>query len=219
MATAPIIGGALTSTLTWRWCFFINLPTAAAPAVMILMLKLPKMALGNNKKSQIEKLRELDLLGCLFFAPAVLCLLLALQWGGSTYSWSNARIIVLLVLASLIFGGFCLIQHVKQDRAMLPPRIIKKGVMLFGALFSLSLSACRATVQHYVRSSSQYLCMCADKIFSLQSGSRQYVESRRYSLASTHYLWLLLFSSPLLFQVASCPRLGYTPRLCFPRVV
>ncbi|KAJ5191905.1 MFS toxin efflux pump [Penicillium cinerascens] len=150
MATAPIIGGALTSSLSWRWCFFINLPTAAAPAAMILMLKLPNTALCSNKKSQIERLRELDLLGCFFFAPAVLCLLLALQWGGSTYSWSNARIVAILLLAPLFFVVFCFIQHVKQDSAMLPPRIIKKKVILAGALFSLSLSACRAIVQYYL---------------------------------------------------------------------
>lgn len=189
MATAPIIGGALTSSLSWRWCFFVNLPTAAAPAAMILMLKLPNMASCNNNKSHIVRLRELDLLGCFFFAPAVLCLLLALQWGGSTYSWSNARIIVLLVLAPLIFAMFCFIQHIKQDSAMLPPRIIKKRVILAGALFSLSLSACRAIVQYYVRLSSGYPYMLTDNMCSLQSGFRQSVVLRRYSLASARYLW------------------------------
>lgn len=202
MATAPIIGGALTSSLSWRWCFFVNLPTAAAPAAMILMLKLPNMASCNNNKSHIVRLRELDLLGCFFFAPAVLCLLLALQWGGSTYSWSNARIIVLLVLAPLIFAMFCFIQHIKQDSAMLPPRIIKKRVILAGALFSLSLSACRAIVQYYVRLSSGYPYMLTDNMCSLQSGFRQSVVLRRYSLASARYLWCSLFSSPPLVRVA-----------------
>ncbi|RAH50352.1 MDR family MFS transporter [Aspergillus brunneoviolaceus CBS 621.78] len=149
MAAAPIIGGALTSTLSWRWCFYINLPAAAAPAAMILLLKLPQMPSGS-RKSQVERLRELDLLGCFFFAPAVLCLLLALQWGGETYSWDNSRIIALLVLAPIVFAVFCFIQHWKQDSAMLPPRIIKKRVILAGALFSLSLSACRAIVQYYL---------------------------------------------------------------------
>ncbi|RAH81009.1 MFS general substrate transporter [Aspergillus japonicus CBS 114.51] len=149
MATAPIIGGALTSALSWRWCFYINLPTAAAPAAMLLLLTLPQMPSGP-RKSQIERLRELDLLGCFFFAPAILCLLLALQWGGETYSWNSARIIALLVLAPIAFAVFCFIQHWKQDSAMLPPRILKQRVILAGALFSLSLSACRAIVQYYL---------------------------------------------------------------------
>jgi MFS family permease len=149
MAAAPIIGGALTSSLSWRWCFYINLPTAAAPAIMILLLKLPNMPM-SSQKSQIERLRELDLLGSFFFAMAIFCLLLALQWGGGTYSWSNARILALLVLAPVVFVIFCFVQHTKQESAMLPPHILKKRVILAGALFSLSLSACRAIVQYYV---------------------------------------------------------------------
>ena len=149
IAVAPLIGGALTSALSWRWCFFINLPTAAAPAALLLCLKLPKQT-SSNQKSQIQKLRELDLLGFFFFAPAVLCLLLALQWGGSTYGWSNERIIALFVLSPILFTIFCLVQHRKQDEAMLPPRILKKGTIITASLFSLSLAACRAIVQYYV---------------------------------------------------------------------
>ncbi|KAJ5133782.1 MFS toxin efflux pump, partial [Penicillium atrosanguineum] len=149
MAIAPIIGGALTSSLSWRWCFYINLPTSAAPAAMLLLLKTPGIPL-RGEKSHIQRLRQLDLLGCLFYAPAVLCLLLALQMGGEIYSWSDARIIALFILAPILFLIFCYTQHVKQDAAMMPPRIIKKRTIMASALFSLSLSACRAIVQYYI---------------------------------------------------------------------
>ena len=151
IAIAPLIGGALTSALSWRWCFYINLPTAAAPAVLLLLLKIPERVSGT-RKSQTQKLRELDLLGFFFFAPAVLCLLLALQWGGSAYSWSNARIIALFILAPVLFFVFCVVQYRKQDQAMLPPRVLKKGTIILASLFSLLLAACRAIVQYYVSS-------------------------------------------------------------------
>jgi MFS family permease len=149
MAVAPIIGGALTSSLSWRWCFYINLPTSAAPAAMLLLMKIPRIPF-RGEKSHIKRLRQLDLLGCLFYAPAVLCLLLALQMGGEIYSWSNARIIALFILAPALFLIFCYTQHVKQDAAMMPPRIIKQRTIIASATFSLSLSACRAIVQYYV---------------------------------------------------------------------
>ena len=150
IAIAPIIGGALTSALSWRWCFYINLFPSALPAAMILLSRLPSMPSTTAGKTQVQRLRELDLLGACFFAPAVLCLLLALQWGGSKYNWDNVRIIVLLALSAIVFSIFCLVQHRKQDAAMIPPRIVRKRPIIAGSLFSLSLSACRAVIQYYV---------------------------------------------------------------------
>lgn len=159
-AVAPLIGGALTSALSWRWCFYINIPAAAAPAaIIVLFLKLPARD-PSNQSSQRQKLRELDLLGFAIFSPAVLCLLLALQWGGSTYNWSNGRIIALFILSPILFCIFCFIQIQEQDKAMLPPSVIKRGTIIFAAVYSLSLSASKAIVQFYVsqRITSQFSC-------------------------------------------------------------
>ena len=88
------MGGAFTERLTWRWCFYINLPLGAVTAaglIFLLKLQQPK-TLGKIPPMAILKL--LDPIGNLIFVPAILCLLLALQWGGVTYAWSDVRIIV-----------------------------------------------------------------------------------------------------------------------------
>ncbi|KAF3042588.1 hypothetical protein E8E11_004187 [Didymella keratinophila] len=46
------------------------------------------------------------ILGLVIFMPSIICLLLALQWGGTTYAWSSWRIILLLVTFPLLFGAF-----------------------------------------------------------------------------------------------------------------
>jgi len=61
---------------------------------------------------------QLDLLGTLFFMPAVVSLLLALQWGGSKYAWSNGRIIGLFVVFGVLIIVFVGIQIWKQDHAV-----------------------------------------------------------------------------------------------------
>ena len=63
-----------------------------------------------------EKVARTDPLGTFFFLPSIVCLLLALQWGGVTYSWSNARIVALLVLGGVRFVAFVLVQRFNKQK-------------------------------------------------------------------------------------------------------
>lgn len=83
----PLVGGAFTSNphLTWRWCFYINLPFGgAAFFLIILLLRIPDRE--ETKLPLKAKLSQLDAAGTLALLPAVISLLLALQWGGLTYA-------------------------------------------------------------------------------------------------------------------------------------
>lgn len=87
------MGGAFTQHLTWRWCFYINLPIGGVTAAGLVFLLRLQPAKRNGKVPLMAVFKMLDPVGNSIFVPAIICLLLALQWGGVTYAWSDARII------------------------------------------------------------------------------------------------------------------------------
>lgn len=89
-------------------------------------------------KSFREKMLQLDPLGTIIFLPSIICLLIALQWGGSTYAWSSGRIIALLTVFAVLLVTFCVLQVVRPvDRVTIPIHILKNRSMIGGMWYAL----------------------------------------------------------------------------------
>ncbi|SPB49652.1 unnamed protein product [Aspergillus niger] len=149
-AIAPIIGGAITSSLSWRWCFYLNVIGSILPAITTLVIFKSPSGRITHGVSHVQRLKQIDFAGMVLFAAGLLTLLLSIQWGGDTYSWSNDRIIALLTISPIFFVVFLLVQVKKQDFAMLPLRLLKQRSILFGALFSLALQAVNGIASYYL---------------------------------------------------------------------
>ena len=121
----PLLGGAFTSSaqLTWRWCFYINLPLGGFCALVILFFVASFSGGKPTTPGFVDRLKQMDIPGTILLLPGVVCLLLALQWGGTEYAWKNGRIIALLVLAVVILVVFGVLQYLSGDRATVPRRV------------------------------------------------------------------------------------------------
>jgi len=80
----------------------------------------------------------------------MISLLLAFQWGGSTYSWADARIISLLVVFGVLLILFVGIQLWRKEYATVPPRIVSQQTMAIGVFYNFFGGASVMLTTYYV---------------------------------------------------------------------
>jgi hypothetical protein len=93
---------------------------------------------------------RLDIQGTAIIIPSIICLLLALQWGGSTESWSSWRSILLLCMFSVLALLWAYMQYRRGDRATVSPGIIRQRSVAFGSIYSMAAFGASMVMLYYL---------------------------------------------------------------------
>src|ERR671910_3791577 len=114
----PLVGGWITDNFSWRWLFYVNLPFGvAALAFIVAYLHVP----------HVPRRHRLDYVGFAALPVALVAVLLATTWGGTTYPWGSWQIASLYAAGVLVLIGF-LVNEYYAEEPVLPLRLWKNSV-------------------------------------------------------------------------------------------
>lgn len=123
----PLLGGFFTDHVSWRWCFYFNVPFGLVTLLVVaLVLKLPKPAARGR----------FDVLGALLLVAASTCLVLLTSWGGTEYGWGS-RVILGLAAGAVVSTVLFLVAERFAAEPIIPLRLFRDSVFNITGLVGL----------------------------------------------------------------------------------
>jgi EmrB/QacA subfamily drug resistance transporter len=126
----PLLGGLLTSDLSWRWIFYVNLPIGAF-AVAVTMLRVQEF--------KPPFARRIDVPGFLVFTAGLFCLVYGLIESGSR-GWGDSLVIGALAVAVVLLAVFPILES-RREQPMFDLELFRKPTFVGGLITAFGINS------------------------------------------------------------------------------
>ncbi|MDL9945968.1 MFS transporter [Gordonia sp. ABSL11-1] len=139
VAVGPVLGGILTSGLSWHWIFFVNIPVGIGALVIT--------AIGVDE-SKAPGAQRIDWLGCLTFSAALAFLVFGLIRSHAD-GWGSVMVAGSLVLAAVLLVAFVVVERT-VGYPMIDAALLRVPTFNGGLIAAWAISASMFSVLTYL---------------------------------------------------------------------
>jgi EmrB/QacA subfamily drug resistance transporter len=130
VAVGPVLGGVITSGLSWRWIFLVNIPIGIATIAAILL---------RVEESRDPRAQRPDWLGFVSFSAALVALVYGLI-ESNTHGWGSTTVVGSLVAAVVLLAAFVAVELL-QRAPMFDFALLRKPTFVGGLAAAFAISA------------------------------------------------------------------------------
>ncbi|CAO3627180.1 unnamed protein product [Mucor fragilis] len=139
-----LVGGVAAENTGWRSVFWMAL------GFCVVALGLIFIAIEGHGSIYSENIGHVDFFGIILWCVGVVCLVLALSWGGTTYPWKSAIIIALLCVAGVLLIAFAVYEQRLAKDPIIPRGIFANRSTVLILIAAFCYGGCFQSLMTYV---------------------------------------------------------------------